>query len=70
MNDFDILLLSETWISSKNTINLEINGYFCEHIFGNKTPGSVKGRFSSGISVYAKNHLKSKIKIIEKNLWE
>ena len=58
MNDFDIFLLSETWISSKSSMNLEIDGYFCEHLFGNKTPGLVKGRYSGGMSIYAKHYFK------------
>ena len=63
------MLLSETWLSSKTSLNLDINGYFSKHIFGNKAPGTgtVKGRYSGGISLYAKNYLKNKIKIVEQN---
>ena len=67
VNDFDILLFSETSLSSKTSSNLDINGYFSQHIFGNKSPGTVKGRYSGGISLYAKNYLKNKIKIVEQN---
>lgn len=67
MNDFDILLFSETWISSKQTTNLGLNGFYCEHLFGQKTPGLVKGRYSGGISFYVKNNLKNMVKVIEKN---
>ena len=41
--------------------------YTCEHIFGNKSAGAKKGRFSGGISIYYKNCFKDKIKVIEKN---
>ena len=30
VNDYDILLLQETWISLRHTINL--NDYFCHHV--------------------------------------
>lgn len=62
-----MLLLSETWISHKTAINLEINGFYSEHVFGSKTPGAVKGRYSGGVSVYVKNYLKKSVQIIEKN---
>ena len=62
-----MLLLSETWISNKTAINLEINGFYSEHVFGNKTLGAVKGRYSGGVSVYVKNYLKKSVQIIEKN---
>ena len=32
VNDYDILLLQETWINSKININLNLNGYFCHHV--------------------------------------
>ena len=48
-------------------MNLEINGYVSEHVYGNKTPGCVKGRYSDGISLHIKDYLKDKVKIIEKN---
>ena len=67
VNDYDILLLQETWINSKINLNLNLNGYFCHHIFGTKSPGAKKGRYSGGISVYAKNYLKDKLEIVEKN---
>lgn len=67
MNDFDILLFSETWVSSKTTLNLDLNGYFSEHIYGIKSPGTVRGRHSGGLSLYAKNYLKNKIEVVEKN---
>ena len=66
VNDFDILLFSETWVSSKTTLNLDLKGYFSEHIYGIKSPGTVRGRHSGGISLYVKNYLKNKLEIVEK----
>ena len=63
MNDYDILLLSETWISRKTSLNLDINGYLC----GTKSPWSSKGRYSGGVSLYEKHYLKDKLEIIDKN---
>ena len=54
VSDYDLLLLSETWTSNKTAMNLEINGYTCEHVCGNKTPGAKKGRYSGGVSLYVK----------------
>ena len=62
-----MILLSETWISNSENLNLDIEGYSCEHIFGNKSRGTKKGRFSGGISVYYKNCYKDKIQIVEKH---
>ena len=38
----------------------------CEHIYGNKSAGIKKGRYSGGISIYYKNCFSDQIKIIEK----
>lgn len=54
-------------MTKKDILNLDIQGYTCEHIFGNKSAGAKKGRFSGGISIYYKNCLKGKIKVLEKN---
>ena len=51
----------------KTSLNLDINGYFCEHLFGTKAPGSSKGSYSGGLSIYAKHYLKDKLEIIDKN---
>ena len=48
VGQYDVLFLSETWITNKETYNLDI------HLFGNKTKGVKKGRYSGGISVYYK----------------
>lgn len=67
ITEYDIILLNETWLTKKDNFNFEIQGYTCEHIFGNKSAGAKKGRFSGGISIYYKNCFKDKIKVIEKN---
>ena len=36
-------------------------------MFGTKAPGSSKGRYSGGLSIYAKHYLKDKLEIIEEN---
>ena len=46
---------------------LEIEGYLSDHIYGNKSPNTNRGRFSGGISVYYKLDLKNRIKIVNKN---
>lgn len=66
VQNYDILLLSETWLTKKDHLNFDINGYISEHIFGNKSAGVKKGRYSGGISIYYKNCLKDKIKVLEK----
>ena len=48
-------------------MNLDLKGYFSEHIYGIKSPGTVRGRHSGGISLYVKNYLKNKLEIVEKN---
>ncbi|MEW8545253.1 MAG: reverse transcriptase family protein, partial [Candidatus Thiodiazotropha sp.] len=63
----DLVFLNETWISSTENINLELNGYCSEHISGNKSKNTKKGRFSGGISFYYKTELRKHIQIIEKN---
>ena len=36
---YDVLFLSETWITNKETYNLDIQGYYSEDLFGNKSKG-------------------------------
>lgn len=67
LNSYDVILFSETWISDKHLINLEINGFDSFHIFGHKSHGVKKGRQSGGISVYFREQYKNKISVIEKN---
>ena len=61
----DLIFLNETWISDKTKTNLDINGYTSEHIPGNKSRHTRKGRFSGGISFYYKTKLRNHVKIVE-----
>ena len=56
---------NETWLASNEFVNLEIQGYKSIHIFGNKSPRAKKGRYSGGISLYFRDYLSDKIKIME-----
>lgn len=69
LNKYDIIFLQETWLSEANCLNLDIEGYLSDHIYGNKSPNTKRGRFSGGISVYYKLGLKNRIKIVKKNLY-
>ena len=62
----DILFLNETWISEKDQTDLNINGFNCEHIYGNKAQNTVKGRFSGGIAIYYKSYLSKYITVVYK----
>ena len=42
VSSYDIMLLNETWISKNDNINLDIQGYTSEHLFGNKSTGTKK----------------------------
>ena len=67
VNSYDVILFSETWLSKSEYTNLDIDGYSCDHIHGNKSRGTKKGRFSGGLSVYYKNCYKDKIQIVVKH---
>jgi len=67
ITDYDIILLTETWISKNTNLNLNINNYTCIHLYGNKSPNVKKGRYSGGISIYYKNQLKNDLEIVEQN---
>ena len=60
-------MFSETWLSSSEQLNLDIQGYTCDHLYGNKSAGAKRERYSGGISIYYKNYLKNSIHIVEKN---
>ena len=47
-------------------MNLDINGYICDYIPGNKSKRARKGRCVGGISVYYKPELKNHVTVIEK----
>ena len=65
ISKYDLIFLNETWIFDKNKTNLDINGYTSEHIPGNKSKHTRKGRFSGGISFYYKNKLRNHVNIVE-----
>ena len=60
LNSYDIVLLSETWISSKYQCHLEIDGFNSIHMYGQKSYGVKRGRQSGGLSIYSKQELKPK----------
>ena len=62
LDHYDLILLSETWISNKHTINLDIKGFESYHIFGQKTRGVKKEPYSGGLSVYFRSEFKIKIR--------
>ena len=62
---YDIVFLSETWLSKTDSINLDINGYLGTHISGNKSQRTRKGRYSGGISVYYRTDLKNYVTVLE-----
>ena len=59
--------MSETWLSKKSSVNLEIPGYICEHILGNKSHNTKEGRYSGRISVYYKSSLRNAVTTVEKS---
>ena len=66
INTYDIVVLSEAWLSPQSNYYLNINGYEAFHLYGNKSPIVRKGRYNGGISVYYKLELKNKLQIEEK----
>ena len=66
LNNYDIIFLCETWLAKTDDLNLDINGFESEHLFGNKSKNTKKGRFSGGISIYFKSCLSTHVKIVEK----
>ena len=66
INTYDIVVLSEAWLSPQSNYYLNINGYEAFHLYGNKSPNVRKGRYNGGISVYYKLELKNKLQIEEK----
>ena len=66
ISQYDIVVFSETWISKSDSVNLDINGYICDYIPGNKSKRARKDRCSGGISVYYKSELKNHVTVIEK----
>jgi hypothetical protein len=65
----DIVLLGETWLNENDVTiqNAGIQGYECEHVYGMKSTGSKRGRYSGGVSIYYKDNLKKYVEVIEKS---
>ena len=59
--------MTETWLSKTTCYNLNIQGYCVEHLYGNKSKNTRKGRYSGGISIYYKSNLYGKIEITQKH---
>ena len=51
ISKFDLIFLSEAWLSPKNNHNLDKQGFKSVHMFGIKAPGARKGRLS-GVYLY------------------
>ena len=47
-------------------MNLDIPGFHSEHLFGNKSTDTNKGRTSGGISLYYKHSLECKLEVVER----
>ena len=62
----DIIILTETWITKRHHLNLDIPGFHGEHLFGNKSTDRNKGRTSGAISLYCKHSLKNMVEVVEK----
>ena len=56
-----VVILTETWLSSNNYMNCNINGYSCKHLYDNKSQNTRKGRCSGRISLFYTYHLGDKI---------
>jgi exonuclease III len=67
LQTYDIVLLSETWLSENTHLNLDIQGFVSHHLYGNKTNNTRRGRYSGGLSVYYKEIFGNKISIVEKH---
>lgn len=64
ISEFDFICLNETWLSEKDSYCLDINGYLCQSVYGNKSAQAKKGCYSGGISFYYKKKFKNKITIL------
>ena len=66
ISNYDLIFLNETWVPKHETLNLDIPGYCCELIAGNKSRNTSKGRYSGGIAFYYRDTLKQHITIVQK----
>lgn len=64
---YDVVFFTETWLSKSTCVNLDIKGYDCFHVYGNKTQNVKKGRYSGGLSIYYRQTLAKKVEIVETN---
>ncbi len=60
LNDYDICILTETWMTEK----IKIDNFYVEHIKAKKIP-SKKGRFSGGLYILIKENIKEHVKILD-----
>lgn len=60
-------MLGETWFNKDDPYDLSISGFECDHVFACKSLGAKSGRFSGGVSVYFKSHLKKFISVAGKS---
>jgi hypothetical protein len=64
VSSYDVFFLTETWTNRNDPYCLDIVGYECDHVYGRKF--ARRGRFSGGVSVYYRSHLKDYVSVIEK----
>ena len=57
LKSYDIIFLTETWLSSKTCYNLDITDCVCEQLMGNKSRNVQRGTYSGGISIYFRKSL-------------
>ena len=46
---YDVVFFTGTFNSNSTCVNLDIKGYECFHMYGNKTQNVKKGRYSGGL---------------------
>ena len=67
INNYDLIFLTETWLSKRSHVNLNVKDFDSVHLFRNKSKTTRRGRFTGGISVYFRKHLKRYPSFVEKN---
>ena len=60
INKYDVIFLSETWISSKYVDNLELQNLESYHIYGQTTRGVKKGHYSEALVCIIEAFIKTK----------
>lgn len=51
VNNHDIIVLIDTWLSPNSNYNLDLNGHNAKHLYDNKSQNTRKGQYSGGISI-------------------